>query len=200
MIKKLIFDWGDVLHFVKIEEIIKELSEKYSVEYEKFRESERQERKRMDAGEISLEEYFSNMETSLGIKIDQEDFKKVFLKHISSNDELKEFIKKQKGKYKLVVLSNNSPLMWEICVKNEGLEKIFDEIFLSYKHKMKKPDPEFYKKAIGEDKPEECIFVDDKEICTEAAAKLGVKAVVYRTFPEFLEEMAKLGVKPDTAH
>jgi HAD superfamily hydrolase (TIGR01509 family) len=69
---------------------------------------------------------------------------------------------------------------------------------LSCREGFKKPDPEFYELAlkIAAVKPEEVIFVDDKEVFTKPAEEIGMKGILY-TYPDnakLFEELKQLGV------
>jgi len=73
----------------------------------------------------------------------------------------------------------------------------FDYAVLSYKEKLKKPDERFYQLAISKAgcKPEEAVFIDDKEECVLAAQKLGIKGIIFKDNDQLKLELSELGVK-----
>lgn len=55
----------------------------------------------------------------------------------------------------------------------------YDVLLLSYREKIAKPNPEFYKEAIErfDVEPQEILFIDNKEKFLEPAQKLGLKTL-----------------------
>lgn len=192
MIKAIIFDWGNVLELVDQKGFNKEISNKYSVELERFTGVEAKNRSKMDAGEIDTEEYLDNINKELGIEIDKEEYYDIFFsKYVRQNKKLIDIIRKLK-KYKLFILSNNNPPFYRHMKEDTDFEDIFDKIVLSFKEGLKKPNREFYMKVLDGLKPEECLFVDDREGHAEAAEKLGMKTIVYDFVEQFEEEFSNL--------
>lgn len=62
-----------------------------------------------------------------------------------------------------------------------GQYDIFDAVYASLQLKEVKPDPAFFAKILASEqvKPEEVVFVDDLSENCEAAANVGINAVVY---------------------
>ena len=96
-------------------------------------------------------------------------FRKIYKSSVDILSELKN------KKYKCYVLSNWS---WETF---QGMDKKypflnkFDDLIISGKEKLVKPDTQIYKLAINRFNliPEETLFIDDKKENIEAANKLG---------------------------
>jgi len=59
----------------------------------------------------------------------------------------------------------------------------FDVLVWSYQLRMAKPDPAIYRYALEKlgTRPEETLFIDDREVNVEAALALGMKALVFTT-------------------
>ena len=86
----------------------------------------------------------------------------------------------------LYLLSNNNPIAMYYCGKmfaDAGipLETTFRQLFYSYKMKMMKPDPAFFRECIALSgcKPSEIVFVDDSKLNVDAALALGIDARLY---------------------
>lgn len=98
------------------------------------------------------------------------------------NRPLLDFIKKElKPCYKVGILSNAGD-DWVSKLLSPADMALFDEILLSYRFKMTKPDPQFYKliaSKLGAE-PYECIFIDDIEKYCSAALAVGMKAILYQ--------------------
>jgi len=197
MIKAFIFDWGGVLEFVDTTGFSRELASKYSVSEERFIEAERKNRRGLDAGDIDEEQYFMNIEKELKIKLDRkESYKLLFSKYVRPNRPLLNYIKKLKKKgYKMFILSDNNPLFYEHMKKDTDFENIFDRIVLSFQENMMKPNREIFNKVRHGFKPDECIFVDDKQEHVAAAKEMGMKAIRYIDFQTFLGDVKKMGIR-----
>jgi putative hydrolase of the HAD superfamily len=59
----------------------------------------------------------------------------------------------------------------------------FDVLVWSYQLRMAKPDPAIYRYALEKlgTRPEETLFIDDREVNVEAATALGMNALVFTT-------------------
>ncbi len=123
------------------------------------------------------------------------DFYGVLTKETAANQELLDYINRRlKSKYKLGILSNAlDDLMYEI-IGTQNVNDIFDDVVISYKAGVGKPDPEVYKislKNLGV-KPEEAIFIDDIERYCQAAEALGIHTICYGGFEQMKSELELL--------
>lgn len=94
------------------------------------------------------------------------------------------------GKYKIGMLSNSGDDYPARLLAKEDLD-LFDDILLSYKFGIVKPQREIYKlaaKRLGVD-PTECLFTDDSERHCSGAEQIGVRTIVYQSFPEFKRKL-----------
>lgn len=124
-------------------------------------------------------------------------------KEIDSNFKLNvplvDFIKqlKQKG-YKIVLLSNANHSFFDryVFVRHPDFKNLFDDIVISSRIKMIKPNPEIFYHALSNNKvkAEEVIFIDDTERHVLAAKGIGIDAIVYRDVAQLKNDLAILGV------
>ncbi|MEV6944406.1 HAD-IA family hydrolase [Streptomyces sp. NPDC051172] len=82
-----------------------------------------------------------------------------------------------------LVLVSNATVRLEDDLTALGLADLADEVVNSARVGLAKPDPRIYRLAAGLAgvRPERCLFVDDTEENTEAAAALGMHPVHFRT-------------------
>ena len=96
--------------------------------------------------------------------------------------ELVNRLKREKG-YRLYVLSNYSESLYALHAA--GAEKAidFDGRLISYEVHLVKPDPAIYEALLKKYglKAEECVFIDDMSVNTEAAERVGMKSVTVKT-------------------
>ncbi|MCD9875467.1 HAD family hydrolase [Streptomyces guryensis] len=82
-----------------------------------------------------------------------------------------------------LVLVSNATVRLEDDLTALGLADLADEVVNSARVGLAKPDPRIYRLAtdlVGA-RPDRCLFIDDTEENTEAAATLGMQPVHFRT-------------------
>lgn len=109
-----------------------------------------------------------------------------------------ELLTKLRKKYKVYLLSNINDYLWNECVKKMNslgyaVEDCFDEVFLSYKMGVAKPDPEIYKKmqlATGL-VPQNTIYFDDNEANYLAGRQFQLQSIHVREncLEDYLDEI-----------
>ena len=92
-----------------------------------------------------------------------------------------------------VLLSNQLPLHAEIA-RSKGWFSYFKKVFLSYELGYRKPDAKAYLAVLKElgVKPEDAVFVDDKQENVDAARKLGIHVILYKGAVQLKAELDKI--------
>jgi len=122
------------------------------------------------------------------------DFFGVLEKHLAPNLEVLEYVSNDlKPKYKIGIISNVMAEYIHLILSEDDL-KLFDDIVLSYKVGVAKPDVEIYKLSLQNlgVKPNEAVFVDDQQRYVEAAMSLGMKGVYFQDFDQMKTDLEKL--------
>lgn len=97
-------------------------------------------------------------------------------------DEKKQRLVELNKEYRLFLLSNTNDMHWQKCVNdffpyhNLGVSDYFEDIYLSYKLQLAKPDRQIFEAVLRHSQLQaaETLFIDDvKENC-ESAAQLGI--------------------------
>ena len=137
----------------------------------------------LEEGKITAEDFRTGLSRLIGREVTNDECKHAWLgyrKDVPQRnlDTLKDL--RSKG-YRLILLSNTNPFMmsWALSKDFDGgkasLEDYFDSLYLSYKVGAMKPDPEFFKNLLDNEKinPAESLFVDDGPRNIESACRLG---------------------------
>lgn len=90
---------------------------------------------------------------------------------------------KKQAKQKIFLLSNVNEIAWAWCLRNvferagDSLNNYFDEVYLSYKMKLLKPDCEIFLQMLKQANVEakDCVFFDDSPKNCAAAESVGIK-------------------------
>lgn len=103
----------------------------------------------------------------------------------------------KKNGYRVLFLSNFSRKAEVECAHTLNFLPYMDGGIMSYKYRLIKPDPAIYEALIQkyELRPEECVFLDDRQDNCEAARKKGMKAIVFTSQEEAQEQLIRLGVR-----
>lgn len=102
--------------------------------------------------------------------------------------------------YRLFVLSNTNPIHWHKAVndffpyRGYCVDDYFEQVFLSYRMHLVKPEPEIYLQLISETgiHPDETLFIDDSEANCSAASALGINVLHASTGDEWVNGLADI--------
>lgn len=134
-----------------------------------------------DLGKLTEQKLLEQCSKIIGLELPYELCRFTFRKELL-NKNLIEIVKKLKSQYKLVLFSNNSKEYCETYLFGTGLDKLFDDLILSYQVGFRKPAKEMYKLLIQRVgvRPEEILFVDDEISKFKVAEELGIKTFQYK--------------------
>jgi len=195
MIKAVIFDYGGVLK--KDSKLSEDCAKMYNMSVEEVRgrlDKTKPVFTRSSKGLISEAEFWKEFSVALG-KPEPVDCAKKYRQMYRENfvlfTEVFDLVKDLKSRgIKTVVLSNILNFQADIIRENKGYD-IFDEVTLSCKEGMQKPDLDIFLltiKRLGL-KPGECVFIDDKETNTAVAAGLGMKTVLAQNPAQIVKDV-----------
>ena len=105
-------------------------------------------------------------------------------------------IKKLKIKYQTVLLTNMIQDWFEQIKQEQHLNDYFHHLIASYEAQAAKPDIKIFNYTLLKLglTPEECIFIDDQEKNTVAAARLGFKTILFSSTENLILQLAEHGV------
>ena len=134
---------------------------------------------RADFGEMTRDEYHERMSEALGVSVDE--IAEVIEKLTVAHSELYPVIEKIKEFADVALLSNAYEGHAERILKRFNIEHLFDQIFLSYKCKLIKPEKEFYLHCVNSfgKKYDEIYMVDDTEKNLLPLKDIGIIPIKY---------------------
>lgn len=100
------------------------------------------------------------------------------------------------GKYLLATINNEALELNERRIQEFQLRREFKAFFSSCFLGIRKPDEGIYKVAleVTQRKPEECLFIDDRELNLECAQQLRMRTIHYQDAAQLRRELAANGV------
>ena len=147
--------------------------------------------KKLELGEIDMQrlltERFEVFCESEGIYLpDSAAFNKAYQeglgKYVYINDDSVELVKRLKAIFKQYAVTNGTPAAQHAKLRNSGLDKLFDGIFISREIGYEKPRKEFFDvvfDAIGVDRDEAVVVGDSLTSDIKGANNAGVRAIWY---------------------
>ncbi len=100
------------------------------------------------------------------------------------DEDVLSFIKSCRSDSHLIAVCSNAPSgIVESFLEEKGVSHYFDHIVTSSKLGARKPDEIIFRRTLEllNTLPRDAVFVDDKEENVEAAKKLGLKGVLFRS-------------------
>lgn len=155
---------------------------------------------RLERGEVSEADFLDNLswglEQELGHRPTLHRFREIYFEALHGNEPMLDLMR-ELGKcgYRLAILTNNVREWEEMWRAKLPLDEIFDLIVDSAWVGMRKPEPDIYEltlERLGGIDPRRCLFVDDNELNVEAARKLGMRAVHFRSNEQAIGEIRAL--------
>lgn len=195
MIKTVIFDYDGVVK--KSQKLSLDIVDLYKIsveEYEKFSPQLKPIIEKFDKGLVAEEKFWMKFSDAMGKVVPEkcgEKARKMYKDKFVFFPEVIGLIEKLKSEgFRLSILSNMFPYQAEVIKENNG-HALFDDVFISCERGLKKPDLEFYELVIREMnvKPQECLFIDDKEDNLLPAEKLGMKTVLAKKPDKIVEDV-----------
>ena len=107
--------------------------------------------------------------------------------------ELVNHLKELKEKYTVIMLTNATIEHIREVDEKFNIKPLFDDIIISAKEKMAKPDIEFFKLAINRfnHKYDKIFFMDDNPINVKASYDAGMIGILYKDYDSFIKELSK---------
>ncbi|HET9174191.1 MAG TPA: HAD family phosphatase [Candidatus Saccharimonadales bacterium] len=187
MITTIIFDFFDVIRTDPAKALFKQYGIERTGKYSQLFH-------RLDLGEIEQNEFFTSLSKLSGV--DEIKIIEHYADTYVANDNLLILIEDLKKNYKIGLLSNSPRTYLRDILKKHDLEKLFDEVVISSEINLLKPSPEAFNYTLKKlnSSPAETIFIDDTVQNVEAAQKLGIGGIHFKSVTQLKTELVNQGV------
>jgi HAD superfamily hydrolase (TIGR01509 family) len=149
-----------------------------------------------ERGTISTSSFLKELNQSLELELDLAEFTRLWNATFEADQNVVSIVDQLSQKWPLYLLSNTNENHFENIEERFNLARYFKELILSYQIGHTKPDAEIYEEVFRRSglAPCDCLFVDDLVPNIEAAARLGMKTVLYKGANELKRQLNDLGV------
>lgn len=142
-------------------------------------------------GLLSHDEWVSGMAVIVGVSEDQVRLER---RRNADNDALLVYIADNlRTHYRMGLVSNvGRGFRTDLFRSLQGT--LFDEIVLSYKVGVTKPDERIYLLAAEHLGVEagECLFIDDRQVNVDGASEAGMRSMQYKDFESFTQQLEEV--------
>ncbi|MDE5838199.1 MAG: HAD family phosphatase [Paramuribaculum sp.] len=157
----------------------------------------------LESGKISVDEFHEALRPFLPEGVTDEQMDNAFSDFLLGIPEARlDALRQLRKKYKVYILSNTNPIMWnnriaaEFAKQGGDITTYTDGAITSFEENVMKPDPRIFKAACTKlhIKPEETVFLDDSVTNTKAAEALGFETIHVAPGSEFTDLLKEKGL------
>ena len=145
-----------------------------------------------DMDEIDDDTFYTFLLNELSMPMEKKSIlRKFVLDDFYVDQELLAYIKNLHRSYSTALLTNFPAHLHDFMKTDWIMDGAFDDLIASCDVKLLKPDPAIYKltlERIGY-RAEETVFIDDREVNTKAAEKLGMNVIIYQNRPQTINDL-----------
>lgn len=200
-IRAVIFDFGNVLRPAPKPEDFGKLHQLSGIEGPRFLDYFWRRRLEYDSGAFDGAHYWRQIAKDAGTAFSGEQIAGL----IAADTEIWQHLDAsllswaqalRKAGVKVAVLSNMPRDIGERLKKDLSLPKQFDSLVLSGELRVLKPAPEIYNICLNDlrVKPEEALFIDDREENVDGARAVGIRALKFESVGQLAGDVAKFGL------
>ena len=149
-------------------------------------------------GEITTREFYRHAKSAFDSTIDFATFSELWNDIFWENRGIRLILKKLSRRYPLYLISNTNALHFNhVRRRFPQIFRRFKRMFPSHLMGHRKPDPKIFWKVLRTIRlrPGETIFIDDMPNFVEAAKKIGMKGIRFRSNEQLKRELQKLNIQ-----
>jgi epoxide hydrolase-like predicted phosphatase len=154
---------------------------------------------KFDLGKLSEDDILDYFLKYEGINLTRIELREQVDSYLNIDNELVKIIHSLKSKgFKIALLSNANSSFFErkIYPTYPEFKDLFDEIIISSKIGLIKPNKDIYEYALKKinSEPEESIFIDDSKVNVDSAINIGMQGFVYTDIESLCKYIKDIGI------
>ncbi len=162
----------------------KTAAREFDLDWDEFQERHELVVTEFEKGGVSLDEYLKCTVFHRQRGFTRADFRDFMFRQSRPKENVLQMVEAlaESGDYFLATLNNESRALNLYRIREFGLRRYFSSFFSSCFLGTKKPEPEHYRAAldIAQKKPQECLYVDDRELNVEMAERADIPTIHFR--------------------
>ena len=173
--------------------------EKFKLDWEDFEDRHELVVTRFETGRLALDRYLERTIFYRARNFSKDDFREFMFAQTQPIEGSLDLAGRlaRSGRYLLAALNNESREINLHRIEHFGLRKVFSVFFSSCFLGVKKPDDEIFRLALdlSQRAPEECVFIDDRELNLECAGRSGLRTLHFRDATQLESELRCAGLE-----
>jgi len=174
-------------------------AEKFKLDWEDFEDRHELVASRFETGRMGLDGYLDRTVFYRPRDFNRDDFRDYMFAQSMPIEGTFDIVNRiaRAGRYLLATLNNESRELNLFRIEHFGLRKYFSIFLSSCFLGVKKPEDEIFRLALdlSQRKPEECLFIDDRELNVECAARCGLQALRFRSAAQLDHDLRIAGLE-----
>ena len=149
-------------------------------------------------GSISEEDYLQELISRYQWDVDKDTLKKIIRDNFCYDvPGMADIVQQLSERYLLVLLSNHGKEWAEYIESVHGFLKVFKYRFYSYDMKCSKANPDIYLRLLEKIKlrPNNCLFIDDREKFLEIAKNQGIHTIRFENCEHLKLSLSEFGIQ-----
>jgi putative hydrolase of the HAD superfamily len=175
------------------------MARQFKLDWEDFEDRHELVVGRFETGRLSLDRYLERTIFCRPRDFGKDDFKACMFAQSKPVEGSLEIVARlaRSGRYLLGTLNNESREINLYRIEHFGLRQYFSVFMSSCFLGVKKPEDEIFRLALdlSQHTPEECLFIDDRELNLECAARLGLQTVHFRNAAQLDRDLHSAGIE-----
>ena len=173
-------------------------AEKFGLDWEEYSDRHEKVGHAIETNRMSLEQYLDRTIFYRPREFSREEFRAFIFAQSQPKPESIEIVTQLVGskKYFLATINNEILELNVYRLEHFGLRRYFPIFFSSCFLGLRKPDEASYRLVlqVTQQTPDQCIFIDDREVNLECPRELGMSTILFRDVERLRSELQQAGV------
>ena len=173
-------------------------AEKFGLDWEEYSDRHEKVGHAIETNRMSLEQYLDRTIFYRSREFSREEFRAFIFAQSQPKPESIEIVTQLAGskKYFLATINNEILELNVYRLEHFGLRRYFPIFFSSCFLGLRKPDEAIYRLVlqVTQQTPDQCIFIDDREVNLECPRELGMSTILFRDVERLRSELRQAGV------
>jgi len=147
-------------------------------------------------GQISPHRFVVRINTLLRTEFELPVLTEIWCSIFKEDKQMMRLLRNLSRQHRTFIISDTDLLHWTSLDSRYELERIVNAAILSFRIGRLKAEKGAFKKLIQEFAwvPEQCVFIDDLEKNTMAAAKAGIRTILHRSYEDTVKQLSEWGI------
>ena len=173
-------------------------AEKFGLDWEEYSDRHEKVGHAIETNRMSLKQYLDRTIFYRPREFSREEFRAFIFAQSQLKPESIEIVTQLAGskKYFLATINNEILELNVYRLEHFGLRRYFPIFFSSCFLGLRKPDEAIYRLVlqVTQQTPDQCIFIDDREVNLECPRELGMSTILFRDVERLRSELQQAGV------